>query len=157
MGKRKAEGPAMDGPQQPPAASPSPSANVSVNVSGTRSVGVGNMTGGNISTGNSPATGAAEEKPSSAGKPSGAPRWTYVVGALVGAAGLVWAVASHFIPKAETPKQPAASAPLPSYTASANASHAGNVGASRTADGTAPSAGLPAKGEPARQGATPTR
>ena len=35
---------------------------------------------------------------------SGAPKWTYVVATLVAVGTLVWAVASHFIPKAEESK-----------------------------------------------------
>ena len=36
----------------------------------------------------------------------GAPRWTYVAGTTVAVAGLIWAVASHFIPKPDSPKPP---------------------------------------------------
>ena len=31
--------------------------------------------------------------------PSGAPRWTYALGAIVGAAALLWGIVSYFIPK----------------------------------------------------------
>ena len=38
-------------------------------------------------------------------EPSGAPRWTYVVAAIVGVVGMAWAIASHFIPKtSDNPK-----------------------------------------------------
>ena len=37
--------------------------------------------------------------PKIAPAPSGAPRWTYAVGAIVGAAALLWGIVSYFIPK----------------------------------------------------------
>ena len=33
--------------------------------------------------------------------PSGAPRWTYPVGAIVGAGALLWGIVSYFTPKRE--------------------------------------------------------
>ncbi len=48
-------------------------------------------------------------------QPSGAPRWTYILGSIVGAAGLGWAIVSHFLQesKSVTPAPPAhASAPM---------------------------------------------
>ena len=35
--------------------------------------------------------------------PSGAPRWTYAVGAIVGAAALLWGIVSYFIPSPRRP------------------------------------------------------
>jgi hypothetical protein len=42
--------------------------------------------------------------------PSGAPRWTYGLTAVVGAVVAVWAVVSHFVPKAEAVKPVVAAA-----------------------------------------------
>lgn len=62
---------------------------------------------------------------------SGSPRWVIVLGALVGAGTLAWAVASHFIPKAEPPKPaalvPAAAPASPAVAASVSASGTQNV------------------------------
>jgi hypothetical protein len=49
-------------------------------------------------------------------QPSGPPRWTYTLAAIVGAVGVVWAVVSHFVPKAGT----AASAAPSSTTITVN-------------------------------------
>ena len=43
----------------------------------------------------------------------GAPRWTYIAGAIVAIGGLVWGVASTFMPKAETTKLSGAVTPPP--------------------------------------------
>lgn len=42
------------------------------------------------------------------GKPEGAPRWTYVVAAIVSVVGAVWGVASYFLPKPGAGDKPAA-------------------------------------------------
>mgnify|MGYP001268532189 CR=1 FL=1 len=42
-------------------------------------------------------------KKQASGGDQGAPRWTYGLAAIVGAAALVWTVISHFIPKPEAP------------------------------------------------------
>lgn len=64
-------------------------------------------------------------------QPSGAPRWTYAVAAIVSAIGAAWAIASHFIPKAEPAAKPsmgaASQAPTPG-AASVSVSGSGNVG-----------------------------
>lgn len=70
-------------------------------------------------------------KPKIAPAASGAPRWTYAVGAIVGVIALVWAIISFFIPKPEPPKPPvvAAPAPAPSPPAtSVTVEGTGNVG-----------------------------
>lgn len=71
-------------------------------------------------------------------QPSGAPRWTYSLGAVVGAAGLCWAIVSHFFPKPE-PVKPAApvSAPMSSSgPVSATASGNDNVVVGQMTGGT---------------------
>ena len=66
--------------------------------------------------------------------PSGAQRWTYAVGAIVGAATLLWAIVSHFIPKPEPPKLPVAAAPAP--VPSVNVEGTGNIGVGTMSGGT---------------------
>ena len=66
---------------------------------------------------------------------SGAPQWTYIVGAIGVIGTLIWAIASHFIPKAETPpakpvapaSAPAAPAPAISVSGSGNATVVGSM------------------------------
>ena len=56
---------------------------------------------------------------------TGAPSWTYVAGAIVAVAGLVWGMVSYFIPKPEPPKAASSTAiPTPSVTVSGS----GNTG-----------------------------
>lgn len=59
-------------------------------------------------------------------KPAGPPRWTYVVGSIVAAGGLLWGMVSYFIPKPESQK-PAAAITTPS-PASVSVSGSGSVG-----------------------------
>ena len=60
---------------------------------------------------------------SASNKPPGAPRWTYVLGSLVGAVGLLWGIVSYFISKPESGKAGiAASAPNPAVTVSGSGS-----------------------------------
>ena len=66
--------------------------------------------------------------------PSGAQRWTYAVGAIVGAATLLWAIVSHFIPKSEPPKAPVAAVPAP--VPSVNVEGTGNIGVGSMSGGT---------------------
>ena len=60
---------------------------------------------------------------------SGAPRWTYALVAIVGAAGLIWTIVSTFIPKAEPakPARAASSVPEPAGAASVSVSGSGSV------------------------------
>lgn len=77
-----------------------------------------------------PAAPAPAPAAAPAPAPSGPPRWTYGLGAIVGAAGLVWTIASYFIPKPEPAKPPAPPAvpittpappaPAPSVSGSGN-------------------------------------
>lgn len=53
----------------------------------------------------------------------GAPRWTYVVGAIVGIAGLAWGIVSYFIPRTEIPKTSPVTTP-----GEVHVSGSGNVG-----------------------------
>lgn len=55
---------------------------------------------------------ATKSKPTTPQQPSGAPRWTYSLGAVVGAVGLCWAIVSYFVPKPESVKPAPASAPM---------------------------------------------
>ncbi|MES2938124.1 MAG: hypothetical protein V4864_10600 [Pseudomonadota bacterium] len=70
----------------------------------------------------------------------GSPRWVIVLGALVGAGTLVWAVVSHFFPKAEAPKPaalvPAAAPALPAVAASVSVSGTQNFAAGIVNGGT---------------------
>ena len=66
--------------------------------------------------------------------PSGAPRWTYAVGAIVGAAALLWGIVSYFIPKPEPPKPPVAAVPAPAP--SVNVDGTGNIGVGSMTGGT---------------------
>ena len=50
---------------------------------------------------------------------AGAPPWTYVLSAIVGAAALVWGIVSYFVPKTEPTKPPVVAAPGPAVTQSA--------------------------------------
>ncbi len=75
---------------------------------------------------------AAKTKPNT---PSGAPRWTYAVGAIVGAATLIWAIASYFIPKPE-PAKPAPATPAAAPASSVTVSGDGSVGVGTMQGGT---------------------
>lgn len=78
-------------------------------------------------------------KKSSDGK-EGPPRWTYTAGSIVAIGGLVWGIASYFIPKPEQQKPtPAAVTPAPSVSVSGS----GNVGVG-TMSGGQISVGIPA-------------
>lgn len=44
---------------------------------------------------------------------AGAPRWTYALGAAVGALALGWTIVSHFIPRAEPQKASSAAREVP--------------------------------------------
>ena len=79
--------------------------------------------------------------------PSGAQRWTYAVGAIVGAATLLWAIVSHFIPKSEPPKAPVAAVPAPARSVTVDG--AGNIGVGSMTGGTI-TQGAPAGGEAAK-------
>ena len=68
----------------------------------------------------------------------GAPRWTYVAGAAVAVVGLIWSIASHFVPKPDLPK-PIGAAPSPHVSVSG----VGSVGVG-TMSGGAISVGVPA-------------
>ena len=60
---------------------------------------------------------------SASNKPPGAPRWTYMLGSLVGAAGLLWGIVSYFISNPESGKVgSAASVPKPAVTVSGSGS-----------------------------------
>ena len=86
-------------------------------------------------------------KPKTAPAPSGAPRWTYAVGAIVGAAALLWGIVSYFITKPEAPKAPVAAAPAP--VPSVNVEGTGNVGVGSMSGGTL-TQGATAGGEAAK-------
>ena len=79
--------------------------------------------------------------------PSGAPRWTYAVGAVVGAAALLWGIVSYFIPKPEPPKPPVAAVPAP--VPSVNVDGTGNIGVGTMTGGTI-TQGAAAGGEAAK-------
>ena len=79
--------------------------------------------------------------------PSGAPRWTYAVGAVVGAAALLWGIVSYFIPKPEPPKPPVAAVPAPAP--SVNVEGTGNIGVGSMTGGTI-TQGVAAGGEAAK-------
>jgi hypothetical protein len=72
------------------------------------------------------ATSKSKPQPPS---PSGAPRWTYGLAAIVGAAGLIWAIVSHFVPKVEPakPAQTTIATPTPAAPA-VTVSGSGSVG-----------------------------
>ena len=86
-------------------------------------------------------------KPKIAPAPSGAPRWTYAVGAIVGAAALLWGIVSYFIPKPEPPNAPVAVVPPP--PPSVNVEGTGNIGVGTMSGGTI-TQGAPAGGEAAK-------
>lgn len=65
-------------------------------------------------------------------KVAGAPRWTYAAGSLVAIAGLIWAIASYFIPKPESNKPPS---PVAASATNVNVSGSGNVGVGTMAGG----------------------
>ena len=69
--------------------------------------------------------------------PSGAPRWTYAVGAIVGAAAVLWGIVSYFIPKPEPPKitipVPAPPAPKPEVSMEGGCN---NIGVANMSGGT---------------------
>ena len=73
-------------------------------------------------------------KPKIAPAASGAPRWTYAVGAIVGAAALLWGIVSYFIPKPEPPKPPVAAFPPP--VPRVNVEGTGNIGVGTMSGGT---------------------
>ena len=79
--------------------------------------------------------------------PSGAPRWTYAVGAVVGAAALLGGIVSYFIPKPEPPKPPVAAVPAP--VPSVNVDGAGSIGVGSMTGGTI-TQGAPPVGEAAK-------
>lgn len=79
----------------------------------------------------------------------GPPRWTYAAGAIVAIGGLLWGIASYFVPKPEPQKPaPAAVAPAPSVSVSGS----GNVGVG-TMSGGQISVGVPAA--PSKAGSAP--
>ena len=78
---------------------------------------------------------------------SGAPRWTYAVGAIVGAAALLWGIVSYFIPKPEPLKPPVAAVPAPAP--SVNVEGTGNIGVGTMSGGTI-TQGAAAGGEAAK-------
>lgn len=60
---------------------------------------------------------------------TGQPRWTYVLGALVATGTLVWAITSHFIPKAEpTPRPTPTATPPAAPTTTVTVTGSGSVG-----------------------------
>ncbi len=65
---------------------------------------------------------AAKAKPE-----SGPPRWTYVLGAIVAAAGMLWGVVSFFIPKSEIAR-PDLHTPAPAPPVSVTVPGSGSVG-----------------------------
>ena len=79
--------------------------------------------------------------------PSGAPRWTYAVGAIVGAAALLWGIVSYFIPKPEPPKAPVAAVPAPAPSVKVEGT--GNIGVGTMSGGTL-TQGAAAGGEAAK-------
>ena len=79
--------------------------------------------------------------------PSGAPRWTDALGAIVGAAALLWGIVSYFIPKPEPPKLPVAVVPAP--PPSVNVDGTGNIGVGSMSGGTI-TQGAAAGGEAAK-------
>ena len=79
--------------------------------------------------------------------PSGAPRWTYAVGAVGGAAALLWGIVSYFIPTPEAPKAPVAAVPAPAP--SVNVEGTGNIGVGTMSGGTI-TQGAAAAGEAAK-------
>ena len=87
-------------------------------------------------------------KPKIAPAPSGAPRWTYAVGAVVGAAALLWGIVSYFIPKPEAPKAPVAAVPAPAP--SVNVEGTGNIGVGTMSGGTI-TQGAPPVGDASKQ------
>ena len=78
---------------------------------------------------------------------SGAPRWTYALGAIVGAAALLWGIVSYFIPKPELAKPPVAAVPAP--VPSVNVEGTGNIGVGSMTGGTI-TQGAAAGGEAAK-------
>ena len=87
-------------------------------------------------------------------QPSGAPRWTYAVAAIVSVVGAAWAIASHFIPKAEPAAKPSMGAAGLASTpgaASVSVSGSGNVGMVNNS-GTITVGVPPAPSEPAKAG-----
>ena len=86
-------------------------------------------------------------KPKIAPAPSGAPPWTYKLAAFVGAAALLWAIVSYFIPKPEPPKLPVAAVPAP--VPSVNVEGTGNIGVGSMSGGTL-TQGAAAGGEAAK-------
>jgi hypothetical protein len=68
---------------------------------------------------------STEQRESNLSDEAGAPRWTYVVAALISAAGLVWAIVAFFLKQEPAPAKPAA-ASTPSVNVSVSGS--GNVG-----------------------------
>ena len=84
------------------------------------------------------------KKPKPASGKEGAPRWTYVAGAVVAVVGLAWGIVSYFIPKPEPLRQGAAAS-----NATVTVSGSGNAGVGTM------SGGQIAVGSPATQAASP--
>lgn len=67
--------------------------------------------------------------------PSGPPRWTFGLAAIVGAVALGWQIVSHFIPKVEAPKPPASPIAAPPTVAQPPAPTPGPISATATGQG----------------------
>ena len=85
---------------------------------------------------------------------SGIPRWTYVTGTILGICTLLWAVASHFIPKSESTKHEGS--PGSQGAASVSVSGSGSVGVGNMSGG-AITLGAPAKAEYPSSSASATK
>jgi hypothetical protein len=87
---------------------------------------------------------------------AGAPRWTYVLGAIVGAAALLWGIVSHFVPKREADKPTVAAVPVTRGAASVSVTGAGAVGVGGDVTGSTINAAAPPPATgPARTGSSP--
>lgn len=78
-----------------------------------------------------PANTAATASPA----PSGPPRWTFGLAAIVGAVALGWQIVSHFIPKAEAPGPPPAPVSAPPTVAQPAAPTPGTISVTATGPG----------------------
>lgn len=78
-----------------------------------------------------PADPAAVASPA----PSGPPRWTFGLAAIVGAVALGWQIVSHFIPKVEAPNPPASPVAAPPTVAQPPAPTPGPISATATGPG----------------------